>query len=207
MKDIRTDKAKQPDVSSESIGAGRPLEILLIENIPGKAAVMSSVLKNTGLEHRVTIVSDAEAAMGYLYRESPFESAPIPDMVLLDLKLPRADGLAVLETIKRIRIGRRKPIAAVVLTNFGDQMTRRAAVAFGADAYFVEPSATPDSAALSADIGRLWGCLHLGRAYEASSTLENGPEEISTSIERQIREQQLGEAELSSEAKYAIYAI
>src|SRR5450759_596856 len=94
----------------------------------------------------------------------------------------------------------------VVLTNFGDQMTRRAAVAFVADANFVEPSAAPDSAALSADIGRLWGCLHGAERMRQAATLENGPDEISTSNERQIREQQLGEADLSSEAKYAIYA-
>jgi hypothetical protein len=81
------------------------------------------------------------------------------------------------------------------------------AVAFVADAYFVEPSAAPDSAALSADIGRLWGCLHGAERMRQAATLENGPDEISTSNERQIREQQLGEAELSSEAKYAIYAI
>lgn len=77
-----------------------PIEILLVEDSPDDVELTLEVLKETKLRNALHIVEDGEAAMAFLRREGEYADAPRPDLVLLDLNLPRKDGREVLAEIK-----------------------------------------------------------------------------------------------------------
>ena len=74
----------------------RPAEILLVEDSPSDAAMTVHAL---GTYHRVHVVGDGEAALAFLHRKGRYTAAPKPDLILLDLNLPRVDGREVLDRI------------------------------------------------------------------------------------------------------------
>jgi CheY-like chemotaxis protein len=82
---------------------GEPAVILLVEDDPGHAELVRRSLEESRLAKRLMHVADGQAALDYLYRQAEFsnpEQSPRPDLVLLDLRLPKVDGLKVLQTIK-----------------------------------------------------------------------------------------------------------
>ncbi|ANB17564.1 response regulator [Dokdonella koreensis] len=76
------------------------VEILLIEDNEGDVRLTREALKDGRLRNRLNVVSDGEQALAYLRRQAPFEDAPRPDLILLDLNLPRLDGREVLAAVK-----------------------------------------------------------------------------------------------------------
>src|SRR5437870_383965 len=92
----------------------RPIEILLIEDNPGDARLTQEALKDGKVQNRLTVVPDGVEAMAYLHREGKYATAPRPDLVLLDLNLPKMDGREVLREVKGD--DRLKTIPVVVLT-------------------------------------------------------------------------------------------
>ena len=78
----------------------RPIDILLVEDNPGDADLVLEALEYSKLHNTVHIVSDGEKAMLFLRREAPYTKVPRPDLILLDLNLPRKDGREVLAEIK-----------------------------------------------------------------------------------------------------------
>jgi CheY-like chemotaxis protein len=93
----------------------RPVEILLVEDSPGDADLMVEALGESPLAPRVTVVEDGEQAVQYLRRQGPYHGAPRPDLILLDLHLPRKNGHEVLAEIKEDPDLRRIPV--VLLTS------------------------------------------------------------------------------------------
>jgi CheY-like chemotaxis protein len=93
---------------------GRPVEILLVEDNPGDVRLTQEALKDAKVRNRVNVVSDGVEALAFLRRENPYASAARPDLILLDLNLPRMDGREVLREIKAD--GELKSIPVVVLT-------------------------------------------------------------------------------------------
>jgi CheY-like chemotaxis protein len=92
----------------------RPIEILMVEDNPGDVRLTREALKGGKVWNRLNVVEDGVAALDYLHRRPPYEDAPRPDLVLLDLNLPKKDGRAVLAEIKsdpRLQV-----IPVVVLT-------------------------------------------------------------------------------------------
>ncbi|MBF0180842.1 MAG: response regulator [Magnetococcales bacterium] len=81
-------------------GSAKPVEILLVEDSPGDVELTREALADSKLLNRLNVVEDGEQAMSYLRREGIYASATRPDVVLLDLNLPRKDGREVLEEIK-----------------------------------------------------------------------------------------------------------
>ena len=79
---------------------GRPMEILLVEDNRIDARLAMEALKDGQVKHRLTLVQDGEEAMQFLHREKWFSRAPRPDLILLDLNLPKKDGREVLKEIK-----------------------------------------------------------------------------------------------------------
>lgn len=77
-----------------------PIEILLVEDNPVDARMVRAALHLADIRHHLSHVEDGEAALQFLRREAPYENAPRPEVVILDLRLPRVSGHAVLETIK-----------------------------------------------------------------------------------------------------------
>jgi len=77
-----------------------PIEILLVEDSPDDADLMREALLEGNLSVRVHWVEDGEQAMDFLYRNGEYHKVPRPDLVLLDLRLPRKNGQEVLQDIR-----------------------------------------------------------------------------------------------------------
>jgi CheY-like chemotaxis protein len=92
----------------------RPIDILLVEDSPADVRLTREALAEGKVRNRLSVVADGMEAMDFLRRRSRFASAPWPDLILLDLNLPRKDGREVLEEVKADPDLRRIPV--VVLT-------------------------------------------------------------------------------------------
>ena len=99
-------------MSGDSLG--RPIEILLVEDNSGDVRLTIEALKEGKVRNRLSVARDGVEALAFLRREGPHASAPRPDLILLDLNLPRLDGREVLAEIKGDARLRRIPV--VVLT-------------------------------------------------------------------------------------------
>ena len=93
---------------------GRPIEILLVEDSPGDVRLTQEALKEGRVRNQLSVVGDGVEAMAFLRREGKFAGAVRPDLILLDLNLPRKDGREVLAEIKADEHLRTIPI--VILT-------------------------------------------------------------------------------------------
>jgi CheY-like chemotaxis protein len=94
--------------------SGRPIEILLVEDNAPDVRLTQEALKEGKVRNNLAVVSDGVEALDYLHRRGPFADVTRPDIILLDLNLPRKDGREVLAEIKADPSLRRIPI--VVLT-------------------------------------------------------------------------------------------
>jgi len=92
----------------------RPIQILLVEDNPGDVRLTVEALKEGKVHNDLNVVSDGVEALAFLRHEGKYTSAPTPDLILLDLNLPRKDGREVLAEIKSD--GRLKHIPVVILT-------------------------------------------------------------------------------------------
>jgi chemotaxis family two-component system response regulator Rcp1 len=91
----------------------RTIEILLVEDSPDDADLMTEALREGRLEVKIHRVGNGEEAMAFLYRQGPFTASPRPDLILLDLHLPRMNGHEVLAELKRDAAFRRIPIVII----------------------------------------------------------------------------------------------
>ena len=80
---------------------GDPVEILLVEDNPGDVRLTTEALSEAKVRNRLAVARDGVEALQYLRREPPFENAARPDIILLDLNMPRMDGREVLQEIKK----------------------------------------------------------------------------------------------------------
>jgi two-component system, chemotaxis family, response regulator Rcp1 len=78
----------------------KPINILLVEDNPGDADLAREALSDSKFNNNLQVVDDGEKAMAFLRREGPFVDAQRPDLILLDLNLPKKDGREVLAEIK-----------------------------------------------------------------------------------------------------------
>lgn len=92
----------------------RPVEILLVEDNPGDVRLTMEALREGKVRNRLSVASDGVEALAFLRREGRYHDAPRPDIILLDLNLPRKSGREVLAEIKTDPLLRRIPV--IVLT-------------------------------------------------------------------------------------------
>src|ERR1700681_303417 len=95
-------------------GEGRPIHVLLVEDNPGDVRLTQEAFRDANMSIRLHVASDGVEAMAFLRREGPHANAARPDLILLDLNLPKMDGREVLAQIKAD--GRLKNIPIVILT-------------------------------------------------------------------------------------------
>ena len=81
-------------------GNGTPIEILLVEDSRGDVRLTQEALKEAKVANNLSVVDDGEKALRFVRKEGEYAEAPRPDLILLDLNLPRKDGREVLEEIK-----------------------------------------------------------------------------------------------------------
>jgi len=93
---------------------GKPIEILLVEDSPGDSRLALEALKESKLRNNLHIVVDGMEAMDFLYKRGKHAQVPRPDLILLDLNLPKKDGREVLAEIKSDPDLKRIPV--VILT-------------------------------------------------------------------------------------------
>jgi len=93
---------------------GRPVEILLVEDNPGDVRFTEEVLKDASVRNHLSIAKDGVEALAFLRREGQFSKSPRPDLILLDLNLPKKNGLEMLTEIKNVE--GLKEIPVVILT-------------------------------------------------------------------------------------------
>lgn len=93
---------------------GEPVEILLVEDSPSDVDLTREALEEAKVRNHLHVVGDGARALAFLRREDDFGHAPTPDLILLDLNLPKKDGREVLAEIKADPALRRIPV--VVLT-------------------------------------------------------------------------------------------
>ncbi len=97
-----------------SAGYGGGIEILLVEDNPGDVRLVKEAIAENKIKNDIYVVSDGEEALLFLRREGDYKDAPQPDLILLDLNLPKKSGRDVLEEVKSDPDLKRIPV--VVLT-------------------------------------------------------------------------------------------
>ncbi len=115
----------------------RPFEILMVEDNAGDIRLITEVFKDSELPHHLNIVRNGVAAIDYLHRRGEYAAAPRPDIILLDLNLPRKDGREVLDEIKSD--SRLQLIPTIVLTSSEAQQDIQRSYALHANCYIIKP--------------------------------------------------------------------
>lgn len=117
--------------------AARPIEILMVEDNPDDVYLTREALKECKIMVNLSVVEDGVEAMEFVRGEGKYMAAPRPDLVLLDLNLPRKDGRAVLEEIKSDRLLGSIPV--VVLTMSEAEQDILKAYSLHANCYITKP--------------------------------------------------------------------
>lgn len=115
----------------------KPIEILLVEDNLGDARLAVEALRESKLHNNLTHVKDGVEAMDYLRRKNQYSQVPPPDLILLDLNLPRKDGREVLAEVKEDPELRRVPV--VVMTTSEAEQDLLQSYDLHANAYVVKP--------------------------------------------------------------------
>lgn len=115
----------------------RAIEILLVEDNPGDARLTLEAFKEGKVINNLSVVSNGVDALAYLRREGPYANASVPDLVLLDLNLPKMDGREVLAAIKDD--ANLKSIPVVVLTTSASEDDVARAYGHHANCYITKP--------------------------------------------------------------------
>ncbi len=135
----------------------RPVEVLLVEDNPGDARLTVEAFKGFRSQNNLHIVEDGEEAMDFLRRKNGYAGAPRPDLILLDLNLPRKDGREVLAEIKADK--ELKAIPVVVLTTSEAQSDINKAYELQANCYITKPGGIQEFVAVMKSIQYLWSSV------------------------------------------------
>jgi CheY-like chemotaxis protein len=119
------------------LASHRPARVLLVEDNEADVRLTREALREAGDDVRLSMVADGEQALAFLRREGGFSEAPRPDLVLLDLNLPRKNGLEVLDELRADPSLAQIPV--IVLTSSAARSDVEAAYARGANAFVVKP--------------------------------------------------------------------
>lgn len=115
----------------------KEIDVLLVEDDPGDVLMTREAFDENKVANRLAVVSDGESAMTYLRKEGPFADAPTPDLVLLDLNLPRMDGREVLAAMKSDDALRSIPVVVLTTSEAEEDVLR--SYALHANAYVTKP--------------------------------------------------------------------
>lgn len=137
-----------------------PVDILLVEDNPTDAELVLHVLKKNNLANNVVWVKDGEVALDFLFRRGNHaeRSSSMPRIVFLDLRLPKVDGLEVLQKMRDNAHTRAIPV--VVLTSSKEESDIAACYQLGANSFVSKPVAFDEFSNTVAELGRYWLLLN-----------------------------------------------
>jgi two-component system, response regulator len=137
------------------------IQILLVEDTPEDAELMLRALKKGQVTNHCHHVEDGAAALDFLFREGDYASRPDqnPKVILLDLKLPRVDGMEVLRRVKRDP--RTKSVPVVVLTSSRESKDLEEAYQIGVNSYVVKPVDFEQFTEAMERLGHYWNVLNV----------------------------------------------
>lgn len=117
--------------------AGEPIEILLVEDNPGDVYLVKETLHESKFLNRIHLVRNGVEAVSFLRREGKYSHVPVPDIILLDLNMPRKDGREFLAEIKADKEFKRIPV--VILTSSEEERDIVKTYNLHADSYIIKP--------------------------------------------------------------------
>jgi CheY-like chemotaxis protein len=132
----------------------RPAEILLIDDNPGDVELVHEALQYGKVLNRISVATDGEAALAFLNHAPGFENAPSPDLILLDLNLPKKDGFAVLRDFKNRPLASHVPI--VILTSSQADRDILQSYNLGANCFISKPVDVDEFLAVVRSTGEFW---------------------------------------------------
>ncbi len=147
--------------------SGRAIRVLLVEDDPNDIVLTRRAFRKAELPEPIAIVEDGKQAVAYLGATGEFadrRAHPLPDLVLLDLKLPRMTGLEVLAWLRQQPSLQRLPV--VVLTSSREISDVNRAYELGANSYLGKPVTFDSLARIVSDLDRYWGELNVGPEVE-----------------------------------------
>ncbi|BDZ43859.1 two-component system response regulator [Paraoerskovia sediminicola] len=118
-------------------GTARAIDVLLVEDDPGDVLMTREAFEEHKVTNRLSVVSDGVSAMEFLRREGEHADAPKPDLILLDLNLPRMDGREVLAALKDDEDLRTIPVVVLTTSEAEEDVVR--SYALHANAYVTKP--------------------------------------------------------------------
>lgn len=124
--------------SGEQKGATSKCILIAEDNPADVYLIREALMTRQGVDVDLTVVADGEQALDYLYRRGQFQDASRPDLIVLDLNLPKADGTEVLKSIRDQ--GEFESIPIIILTSSDSPSDKQAIESLGADNFLTKPS-------------------------------------------------------------------
>ncbi len=136
-----------------------PTQILLVEDDPNDVELIRLALDSYNFVNRIDVVSDGEQAIHYLFgRDGQPPTQSLPRLVLLDLKLPKIDGIQILEMIRRSPLTRN--LVVVVMTSSAESRDLQACYDLGVNSYIVKPLDFQQFVEMAQQVGFYWMMLN-----------------------------------------------
>ena len=132
----------------------KPVEVLLVEDDPGDVILTQEGLRASKLHINLHVVDNGEKALAFLHREPPYEDAPRPGLIILDLNLPRINGMEVLKEIKTNEA--LQTIPTVILTTSRAEEDVIRSYKLGANCYVSKPLNLDEFVKVVSSIDSFW---------------------------------------------------
>lgn len=134
----------------------RPVTVLMVEDDPAHTEIIRRNFAQLNVDYHLVHLADGRAALDYLQKTADAKDAehPLPDLILLDLRLPKVDGLEVLRTLKGTQGLRELPVVVLTTSTNGKDISR--AYDLGANSYLVKPVGFRDFQEMMTALGGYW---------------------------------------------------
>jgi two-component system response regulator len=129
-------------------------EVLLVDDNHGDSDLTSEILRQSKHHFHINVVSDGQQALEFLRHKRNFSTAPRPQLILLDLRMPRVDGMSVLREVKKDRA--LSPIPVLIFTASQAAADVSHCYELGANCYLSKPGNLPDFVHLVQSMADLW---------------------------------------------------
>lgn len=130
------------------------LDILLVEDSPSDATLAAEALIDTGIDHKISLAEDGRKAIDYLEKAGCRDAHPVPDVILLDLNMPRVDGHGVLEAIRSQEKLNEVPVLVLTVSKADEDIFK--ALDLGMNFYLRKPVSLETLKAILEATEKLW---------------------------------------------------